>query len=75
MEGLKGRGLGLCDLFTYSGTFGVKTNEAEVSLKQIPFFLCRHIFNSYNWHFFVFVCLFFPRKISTKQFCDPVSCT
>ena len=31
VEGLKGRELRLCDLFTYSGTFGVQTNEAEVN--------------------------------------------
>lgn len=43
VEGLNGRGLGLCDLFTYSGTFGVKTNEAEVSLKKIIFLVSLHL--------------------------------
>lgn len=30
VEGLKGRELGLCDLFTYSGIFGVQTNEEKL---------------------------------------------
>lgn len=30
VEGLKGRELGLCDLFTYSGMFGVQTNEEKL---------------------------------------------
>lgn len=30
VEGLKGRELGLCDLFIYSGIFGVQTNEEKL---------------------------------------------